>query len=177
MPKSLFKVFLKPQACNFIKKETLAQVFFCEFCEIFKNTFFTEHLRTIVSVSNQKERQCYDQQKITGGNLKYISSKNFTRSLEKRLWQNPVSAEQIIPANINLFKVNNRNTRKRCEICSKLTIKTRPRSGVFIVNFEHNFTPFSSVSTVDFEQVNVNWGRSITISTKDELFTEAYLGP
>ena len=31
-------------ACNFIKKETLAQVFFCEFCEISKNTFFTEHV-------------------------------------------------------------------------------------------------------------------------------------
>ena len=26
-----------------------------------------------------------------------------------------------------LFKVNNRNTRKRCEICSKLTIKTPER--------------------------------------------------
>ena len=26
-------------ACNFIKKETLVQVFFCEFCEIFYNTF------------------------------------------------------------------------------------------------------------------------------------------
>ena len=40
-----------------------------------------------------------------------------------------------------LFKVNNKNTRKRCEICSKLTIKTPERchwyhSGVFIVNFE-----------------------------------------
>ena len=49
------------------------------------------------------------------------------------------------PADIYSFKVNNRNTRKRCEICSKLIIKTsewrhwchwRP-SGVFIVNFEH----------------------------------------
>ena len=29
--------------CNFIKKETLAQVFSCEFCEISKNTFFKEH--------------------------------------------------------------------------------------------------------------------------------------
>ena len=27
------------QACNFIKNETLAQVFSCEFCEISKNTF------------------------------------------------------------------------------------------------------------------------------------------
>ena len=29
---------------QFYKKETLAQVFSYEFCEIFKNTFFTEHL-------------------------------------------------------------------------------------------------------------------------------------
>ena len=46
-----------------------------------------------------------------------------------------------IPTNINLFKVNNKNTRKRCEICSKLTIETPERhwrrSGVSIVNFEH----------------------------------------
>ena len=36
---------IKLQApCNFIKKETLAQVFSCDFCEISKNTFFTEHL-------------------------------------------------------------------------------------------------------------------------------------
>ena len=27
------------QACNFIKKETLAYVFSCEFCEISKHTF------------------------------------------------------------------------------------------------------------------------------------------
>ena len=42
---------LLSQAFNFIKKETLAQVFSCEFCEIFKNTFFTEHLRTTASVN------------------------------------------------------------------------------------------------------------------------------
>ena len=29
-----------------------------------------------------------------------------------------------ISANINLFKFKNRNIGKRCEICSKLTIKT-----------------------------------------------------
>ena len=48
----------------------------------------------------------------------------------------------IISAGIYLFKVNSRNTRARCEICLKLTIKTRERcqchrSGVLIVNFEH----------------------------------------
>ena len=30
--------------CNFIKKEYLALTFSCEFCKIFKNTFFTEQL-------------------------------------------------------------------------------------------------------------------------------------
>ena len=48
----------------------------------------------------------------------------------------------LFPAGIYLLKVNNRNTRTRCEICLKLTIKTSERchycrSGVFIVNLEH----------------------------------------
>ena len=34
----------QPQACNFIKKETLAQVFSCEFCEILRIPFLKEHL-------------------------------------------------------------------------------------------------------------------------------------
>ena len=46
------------------------------------------------------------------------------------------------PADNYMFKINNRNTRTRCEICSKLTIETPERrqwcrSGVFIVKFEH----------------------------------------
>ena len=43
----------------------------------------------------------------------------------------------INPSGIYLLKVSNRNTRARCEICSKLTIKTHTRSGVFIVKSEH----------------------------------------
>ena len=35
----------RPKASNFIKKDTLAQMFSCEFCEISKNTIFTEQLR------------------------------------------------------------------------------------------------------------------------------------
>ena len=37
------------QACNFVKRETLAQVFSCEICEICKNIFFTEQLWTTAS--------------------------------------------------------------------------------------------------------------------------------
>ena len=43
-----------------------------------------------------------------------------------------------------MIKINNRNTRARCEICSKLTIKTC-------------FTYFSIVSIVNFERVIVGW--------------------
>ena len=47
-----------------------------------------------------------------------------------------------------MCKVNNRNTRTRLEICSKLTIKILKRrhccrSGVFIVNFEYISHPAS----------------------------------
>ena len=35
-------------ACIIIKKEALAQGFSCEFCEIYKDTFFTEHLRWLL---------------------------------------------------------------------------------------------------------------------------------
>ena len=37
-------------ACIFTKKETLTQVFSCEFCENRKNTFFTEHLWATASI-------------------------------------------------------------------------------------------------------------------------------
>ena len=50
-----------------------------------------------------------------------------------------VSNPQIFLANIYLFKVNNRNNRKRLEISWKLTIKLPEwcHWGDFIVNFEH----------------------------------------
>ena len=50
---SVKKVFLKfckihrkkpGPACNVIKKENLVQVFYCEFCEIFRSTIFMEYL-------------------------------------------------------------------------------------------------------------------------------------
>ena len=49
-----------------------------------------------------------------------------------------------------MFKVNNRNTRTRCEICSKVTIKTPERRQTYS-------TPSSSVSIVNFKQVNAGW--------------------
>ena len=42
---SLFFTKVAGRVCNFSKKETLALLFSCEFCEISKNSSFTEHLR------------------------------------------------------------------------------------------------------------------------------------
>ena len=43
---------LRPETS--LKKETLAQVFSCEFYEICKNTFLTEHLKTTASGYSRK---------------------------------------------------------------------------------------------------------------------------
>ena len=62
----------------------------------------------------------------------------------------PRPAERDI-ANNYLFKVNNRNTGKRCEICSKLTITLLTLFFCLYWNLWTYFTPFSSTSIVDFE--------------------------
>ena len=48
-----FLIKLQSQVCNFIKKEALAQVFSCEFCEISYNTFL--HRTPLVAASVNME--------------------------------------------------------------------------------------------------------------------------
>ena len=67
-----------------------------------------------------------------------------------------LGTETYYPANIYLIKVNNTNTRKRCEICSKLATKTSERR-----QLQMDLTLFSSVSIAVFEQVNVSWVRTL----------------
>ena len=52
---SIWSYKLMLDISNFIKKETLTKVCSCEFREVFKNTFLTEHLRVTLS-SCYKER-------------------------------------------------------------------------------------------------------------------------
>ena len=54
-----------------------------------------------------------------------------------------------LPANIYLFKVDNRNTRKRCEICSKLT--TRHQKDVIDVEVISQFF----LAEGDFAESNI----------------------
>ena len=77
-------VIMRPEACSFIKKGTLAQVFACEFCEISKSTFFTEYLwatasnhRSIDLVDGAIQSQskfffcCYEQKSFAFRNMSY----------------------------------------------------------------------------------------------------------
>ena len=61
---------------------------------------------------------------------------------EIRSWYDKFTLEiiYVFPVDIYLLKVNNRNTRTRCEICSKLTIKTPERRSI-----------------AHFEKVNTDW--------------------
>ena len=57
--------------------------------------------------------------------LKNISYFNLTLNIKTEQLNNIYTVSHVLfPANINWFKVNNRSTRKRCEICPKLTITT-----------------------------------------------------
>ena len=78
----------------------------------------------------------------------------------KFMWHPVRQIKSIFPVGINMFKVNIRNTRIGCEICSKLATKTEQRqwccSGVFINNFEH-ISHLVCFSFVNFEQLNAGW--------------------
>ena len=68
--------------------------------------------------------------------LTILNTAVLKRSYKKVLiWATQEQPQDCIPAGNYLFSVNNRNTRKRCQMFSKLT-------------------PCSSVSIVSFEQVN-----------------------
>ena len=82
---------------------------------------------------------------------------------------------------IYLLKVNNRNTRTRCKICSKLTIKSPKRHqndaiGLVLVcllltlNILHTY---SIVSIVNFEHVIAGWERYPSASIIDSVKYES----
>ena len=63
-----------------------------------------------------------------------------------------------IPANKYMPKFTNTNTGKKCEICSKLTVKTPCYcSGVFIVNLGHILLTCSDISIANFDGLNIRW--------------------
>ena len=75
------------------------------------------------------------------------------------------SPEVPYPTRIYLFKVNNGNTRTRCEICSKLKINQRHQNDVndvalmslLLTLLSTEFASYSGISVANVEQVNTSW--------------------
>ena len=66
---------------------------------------------------------------------------------------NPFLLIYSTPDNINLFKVNNGNTKWICEICSKLDIVL----GFFYYELWTDITHCFGVFIFDLQQVNIGW--------------------
>ena len=79
----LNKAALRPEACNVIKKLTLAQAFSCKFCEISKNRFSYRTTPVAVSVHyNKKTRQCRECQKFYLPNLQIKRNLQYLLAIE-----------------------------------------------------------------------------------------------
>ena len=86
---SLFLIKLQASDCNSIEKETLAQVFSCEFCEIFKNNFSyrTSHVAASWTISSevmiwcQIDYQCIYWKLHVAGYLSFIRKLFFERCI------------------------------------------------------------------------------------------------
>ena len=73
-----------------------------------------------------------------------VKRDSFSRYFPVNLLELILENTNFFLVNIYLFKVSNKTTRKKCEICLMLTIKTPEQchSDVFIVNFEHTLHLF-----------------------------------
>ena len=116
VPESLFQKRCRPEFCNFIKKEALAQCFPMNFAKLFRTPFL-----------HNSSCGCFCRAK------KITNFQNLSKFLKRQLWWKAVSVKIVESFLVSvlitplgtfsnifyLFKVNIGNTRKRCEICSK----------------------------------------------------------
>ena len=73
-------------------------------------------------------------------------------SVSKSNWRAEITFNWIYPANIYLFKVNNRNTGKKCEYKNVIDVAL-----VFLLLTLNRFHTFSGVTIVNLEQVIRSW--------------------
>ena len=86
----------------------------------------------------------------------------FAEVLQSDMKPNQVYGYLVYPVNKYLLKVSNRITRKRCEICSKLIIKTLKQRQL-CQNISKYSPPFCCVFIIEIDQMfdsdfdNVYW--------------------
>ena len=86
------------EACNFIKKDTLVQVFSREFCKMSKNIFFTEYLQMTASVHYQYRFTDWSpqmSQMSQGLMTKFLKFTRIVNAINLRKFKNPISWFEI----------------------------------------------------------------------------------
>ena len=110
-------------------KKMIGHIFFSNFKimakgeTVFQKKFFISYIQVLIFVIiplllTQKLTQKFA---ILHTIVLVFKCKNLSSNLETS-WNISLISGGVYPAGIYLFKVDNRNTRTRCEICSKLTI-------------------------------------------------------
>ena len=99
---SLFLIKLQtsgqqPHVCNLIKKETVAQLFSCEFCEISKNIFLHRTLLVTASVKNMSQNS-HLRCSLKIGVLKNLADLRPATLVKQRLWHScfPVNVAKFL---------------------------------------------------------------------------------
>ena len=120
----------RSQACNFIKKETLAQVFSCEFYEIFNNTLFTEHLWWLLLMSDRVLNTLLNPQR----KLYFFTLWNITKFYQKL--RNHVTFQSFVNQQF-LTKLENQ-TSKPFSYLSEGTLNTNNYALKFVIVLRRN---------------------------------------
>ena len=119
-------------ACLSVVGSKIKKTGLCFTISIYEEFIVKIYLAKILPRNNTIRRQESNHDNLYLISFNYISSFVETLGMFERVF---VSCSKLCfqrfvrtnPANIYFFKVNNRNTRKRCEICSKFTIKKPQR--------------------------------------------------
>ena len=111
-------------------------VFLPEYLNFFSKQPIKQFANKFPSFSNRKDH------KILFNLIFVYWQKPSSNVRQIKIIQLHVSVSKPFPVGNYLLKLKNRNTKTRCEICSKLTIKIAEGrqwrcSGILIVNFEH----------------------------------------
>ena len=125
-----FSIKLHASGCNFIQKVTLTLLFSCEFCQIFQNIPFTQHLQSFFYYAPKIFPETNISDRAYQGVANVSFSENFALVLNE--WSLPiellyVDGEQAFSPNSSYSRMTNgtKNVRRYSNSATKLYVHCR----------------------------------------------------
>ena len=155
VPESLFSKVAGLRAATLLKKGLWYRCFPVNFAKFLRTPSLIEHLWWLLLQGFMFVSKSL---RLLGGWTWFVNYLFFSLSnkntIEWLLWLSSEPKDFFnIPADIYLLKVDDMNTRKRCEICSKLTIKTLEWRKALFKHILH----LALVLIVNFKNVKAGW--------------------